>query len=110
MFGSAARCTIGPFRELHLARPPFPTSVPGQPRTGQTNSETLMTVGYASTSDTIPDRAPAWGPVLAMALCCMVLVASEFMPVILLTPIASDRNMTEGQAGQLSATPALDAL
>jgi predicted MFS family arabinose efflux permease len=35
-----------------------------------------------------------------MALCCMVLVASEFMPVSLLTPIASDLHMTEGQAGQ----------
>jgi predicted MFS family arabinose efflux permease len=30
----------------------------------------------------------------------MVLVASEFMPVSLLTPIASDLHMTEGQAGQ----------
>jgi predicted MFS family arabinose efflux permease len=59
-----------------------------------------MTVGYASTSDTIPDRTPAWGAVLAMSLCCMVLVASEFMPVSLLTPIASDLHMTEGQAGQ----------
>jgi predicted MFS family arabinose efflux permease len=59
-----------------------------------------MTIGYASTSDTIPDRAPAWGAVLAMSLCCMVLVASEFMPVSLLTPIASDLHMTEGQAGQ----------
>jgi predicted MFS family arabinose efflux permease len=35
-----------------------------------------------------------------MALCCMVLVASEFMPVSLLTPIAADLHMTEGQAGQ----------
>jgi predicted MFS family arabinose efflux permease len=40
------------------------------------------------------------GAVLAMSLCCMVLVASEFMPVSLLTPIASDLHMTEGQAGQ----------
>ena len=59
-----------------------------------------MTVGYASVSDTIPARTPAWGAVLAMALCCMVLVASEFMPASLLTPIASDLHMTEGQAGQ----------
>ena len=62
--------------------------------------ENLMSIGYASTSDTILDRAPAWGAVLAMSLCCMVLVASEFMPVSLLTPIASDLHMTEGQAGQ----------
>jgi predicted MFS family arabinose efflux permease len=60
-----------------------------------------MTIGYASPSDTISDRAPVWGAVFAMALCCMVLVASEFMPVSLLTPIASDLHMTEGQAGQV---------
>lgn len=39
--------------------------------------------------------------VLSMALCVMVLIASEFMPVSLLTPIASDLRMTEGQAGQV---------
>ena len=35
-----------------------------------------------------------------MTLCVMVLIASEFMPVSLLTPIASDLGITEGQAGQ----------
>ncbi|WP_445503624.1 MFS transporter [Microvirga sp. G4-2] len=59
-----------------------------------------MTAGTASSSDVIFDCSPAWGAVFAMALCCMVLVASEFMPVSLLTPIASDLHMTEGQAGQ----------
>src|SRR5215208_232116 len=59
-----------------------------------------MTMSFASSSDTIADRSPAWGAVLAMSLCCMVLVASEFMPVSLLTPIAADLHMTEGQAGQ----------
>jgi predicted MFS family arabinose efflux permease len=59
-----------------------------------------MTAGTASTCDIIVDRTPAWGAVLAMSLCCMVLVASEFMPVSLLTPIAADLHMTEGQAGQ----------
>ena len=34
-----------------------------------------------------------------MALCVMVLIASEFMPVSLLTPIPSDLRMTEGLAG-----------
>jgi DHA1 family purine ribonucleoside efflux pump-like MFS transporter len=42
----------------------------------------------------------SWSSVWAMALCAFVLVASEFMPVSLLTPIASDLNITEGQAGQ----------
>ncbi len=35
-----------------------------------------------------------------MALCAFALVASEFLPVSLLTPIASDLSLTEGQAGQ----------
>lgn len=30
----------------------------------------------------------SWGSVLAMSLCAMALVGSEFMPVSLLTPIA----------------------
>ncbi|WVT75784.1 MFS transporter (plasmid) [Sinorhizobium chiapasense] len=47
------------------------------------------------------DRATeAWGAVLAMALCVSVLIASEFMPVSLLTPIASDLGVTEGRMGQ----------
>ncbi|EHM01792.1 putative purine ribonucleoside efflux pump NepI [Acetobacteraceae bacterium AT-5844] len=40
------------------------------------------------------------GAVLAMTLCASALIASEFMPVSLLTPLASDLGMTEGQAGQ----------
>lgn len=35
-----------------------------------------------------------------MALCVFVLIASEFMPVSLLTPIAGDLGLSEGQAGQ----------
>lgn len=35
-----------------------------------------------------------------MTLCVFALIASEFMPVSLLTPIASDLKITEGQAGQ----------
>lgn len=41
-----------------------------------------------------------WGAVLAMSLCAFALVASEFMPVSLLTPIADELLLTEGQAGQ----------
>ncbi len=41
-----------------------------------------------------------WGAVLAMSLCAFALVASEFLPVSLLTPIAADLSLTEGQAGQ----------
>lgn len=45
------------------------------------------------------DRAN-WGGVLAMSLCVFALVASEFMPVSLLTPIAAELGVTEGAAGQ----------
>src|SRR3954453_20079139 len=51
--------------------------------------------------DTRPARVnSAWGAVYAMALCVAVLIASEFMPVSLLSPIAHDLGLTEGQAGQ----------
>jgi len=41
-----------------------------------------------------------WGGIFAMTLCVFVLIASEFMPVSLLTPIAGDLGVTEGLAGQ----------
>jgi predicted MFS family arabinose efflux permease len=41
-----------------------------------------------------------WGAVFAMSLGAFALVASEFMPISLLTPIAADLHVTEGQAGQ----------
>ena len=50
--------------------------------------------------DVVARPAGGRGAVLSMALCVMVLIASEFMPVSLLTPIASDLRMTEGLAGQ----------
>src|SRR5688572_27433474 len=40
-----------------------------------------------------------WGGVFAMSLCVFTLIASEFMPVSLLTPIASDLNVSEGLVG-----------
>ena len=41
-----------------------------------------------------------WSGVFAMTLCVFALVASEFMPVSLLTPIATDLKISEGLAGQ----------
>ncbi|SIT82060.1 MFS transporter [Pontibaca methylaminivorans] len=59
----------------------------------------------AARSTAIPtqERQANWGGVLAMSLCVFALIASEFMPVSLLTPIASELNITEGQAGQAIA-------
>lgn len=42
----------------------------------------------------------SWSGVLAMSLGAFALIASEFMPVSLLTPIAADLQISEGQAGQ----------
>ncbi|QXX95083.1 MFS transporter [Serratia marcescens] len=41
-----------------------------------------------------------WSGVFAMTLCVFALIASEFMPVSLLTPMAQTLNVTEGMAGQ----------
>lgn len=40
-----------------------------------------------------------WSGVLAMTLCVFALIASEFMPVSLLTPLAADLGVSEGLAG-----------
>jgi predicted MFS family arabinose efflux permease len=45
-------------------------------------------------------QAAHWGGVFAMTFCVFALIASEFMPVSLLTPIASDLGVTEGLVGQ----------
>ncbi|WP_181522138.1 MFS transporter [Methanococcus maripaludis] len=58
----------------------------------------------------INDNKPTWGAIWAMSLCAMVLVASEFMPVSLLTPIATDLQITEGNAGQSISISGLFAL
>lgn len=51
-----------------------------------------------------------WGAVWAMALCTFVLVASEFLPVSLLSPMADALDLTEGQAGQTIAASGLFAV
>lgn len=40
-----------------------------------------------------------WSGIWAMTLCVFALIASEFMPVSLLTPIAADLHISEGLAG-----------
>lgn len=48
----------------------------------------------------VTEGQPAcWSGIFAMTLCVFALVASEFMPVSLLTPIASDLNVSEGLVG-----------
>ena len=45
------------------------------------------------------DRPAYWSGIFAMTLCVFALIASEFMPVSLLTPIALDLQISEGLAG-----------
>jgi predicted MFS family arabinose efflux permease len=66
---------------------------------GETTAETLATAEAAS-----------WGSVFALTLCVATLIASEFMPVSLLTPIASDLGVSEGMAGQAIAVSGLFAV
>jgi predicted MFS family arabinose efflux permease len=58
----------------------------------------------------IPATRQGWGAVFAMSLAAFALVASEFMPVSLLTPIAIDLGISEGQAGQAIAISGAFAL
>lgn len=46
------------------------------------------------------DEPAHWGAVFAMALCVFALIASEFMPISLLTPIAADLHVSDGLVGQ----------
>lgn len=53
-------------------------------------------------------RLPA--SVLALSLCVATLIASEFMPVSLLTPISADLQVTDGVAGQAIAVSGIFAV
>lgn len=57
-----------------------------------------------------PHTPPAWGAIFSMALGVVGLIASEFMPVSLLTPIASDLTLSQGQAGQAISVSGLFAV
>ena len=58
----------------------------------------------------VPAPRAAWGAVGAMTMCVALLIASEFMPVSLLTPIARDLGATEGMAGQAISISGLFAV
>jgi predicted MFS family arabinose efflux permease len=64
----------------------------------------------ATYDDGLARPQAAWGAIFSMALCVAVLIASEFMPVSLLTPIAGDLGITEGRAGQAISVSGLFAV
>lgn len=54
-------------------------------------------------SDTLREHQEtptSWSGVFALAVCAFALIASEFLPVSLLTPMATDLHVTEGMTGQ----------
>jgi predicted MFS family arabinose efflux permease/ketosteroid isomerase-like protein len=55
-------------------------------------------------------QGPAWGPVFALAIAVGGLLMAEFLPVSLLTPMAADLGITEGQTGQAITATAVVAL
>ncbi|WP_282266245.1 MFS transporter [Stenotrophomonas sp. PS02298] len=50
--------------------------------------------------EALDEAASHWSGVFAMTLCVFALIASEFLPVSLLTPMAADLGVSEGLVGQ----------
>ena len=67
-------------------------------------------IGTVAATEAPQDSRRAWSAVGSMSLCVSMLIASEFMPVSLLTPIASDLHATEGMAGQAISISGLFAV
>jgi predicted MFS family arabinose efflux permease len=63
----------------------------------------------AESQAAVPD-GKVWSAIGSMAMCVAMLIASEFMPVSLLTPIASDLGATQGMAGQAISVSGLFAV
>lgn len=68
-----------------------------------------MTTEPFATSERAGAATP-WLGVACLSLMTFVLIASEFMPVSLLTPIAVELGITEGQAGQAISVSGLFAV
>lgn len=65
-----------------------------------TTTVTEASEGNLETPNETPAQQESWSGVFAMSVCAFALIASEFLPVSLLTPIANDLRVTEGMAGQ----------
>jgi predicted MFS family arabinose efflux permease len=73
-------------------------------------SANLESTGQAPQAVAADSRKGGWGAVLALTLCVSTLIASEFMPVSILTPLASDLRISEGTAGQAISVAGLFAV
>jgi predicted MFS family arabinose efflux permease len=67
-------------------------------------------VSKIATEHTQGTSRAGWSAVCALTLCVSTLIASEFMPISILTPIASDLHLTEGAAGQAISISGLFAV
>ncbi len=69
-----------------------------------------MSVQPTATAEVVAPSKGAWSAVGALTLCVSTLIASEFMPVSLLTPLAAELRMTAGMAGQAIAVSGIFAV
>lgn len=69
---------------------------------------TTVDLEHAQPPRTTPGAA--WSAVGAMSMCVAMVIAGEFMPVSLLTPIAADLHASQGAAGQAIAVSGLFAV
>jgi predicted MFS family arabinose efflux permease len=72
--------------------------------------KTISTTRIGKTGKRAVVPPQAWSAVGSMALCVTLLIAAEFMPVSLLTPIAHDLNASVGMAGQAISISGLFAV
>lgn len=71
------------------------------------STNTLSTAVVTAPETSAPIRPTAWLAVVSLGLGIFTLVASEFLPASLLSPIAADVGITEGTAGQLVTATSL---
>lgn len=69
-----------------------------------------MTTSTLDSDDSTNPSREAWGAVFSMSLCVAILIASEFMPVSLLTPMAAGLGATEGAIGQAISVSGFSAV
>ncbi|PUA16947.1 MFS transporter [Glaciimonas sp. PCH181] len=60
----------------------------------------IPSISLNNTNNGSKSETASWSSIFAMSIGAFALVASEFMPVSLLTPMANDLHVTEGMAGQ----------
>ena len=70
----------------------------------------MFSAETTETSGALEVRSTCWSAVGSMAMCVALLIAAEFMPVSLLTPIATDLHATDGMAGQAISISGLFAV